>query len=88
LRLITQVPGHVKELTFAGNALGPVATVSQYLLAPLTMAQLNVGLVETPLDPSRGLRAVGAGRFPPSEIVVNDSVAENCPWRIGATESL
>jgi hypothetical protein len=49
-------------------------------LAPLTALQLNVGVVETPVDPFEGELSVGAGN---SDVcVVKDHCGENSPFLV------
>ena len=45
-----------------GKVLLLVATVIQYLVAPLTLDQLNVGVLDTPLAPFDGADSVGAAK--------------------------
>ncbi len=59
--LIAQ-PGAVVAFMLVGSSDGLVATISQYLLAPLTDDQLKVGDVETPVAPLPGAVRLGAAR--------------------------
>lgn len=61
LVLIAHAPPQLVELMLAGIASTLVATVNQYLVAPLTGVQLNTGEVETPAELLKGLTSVGAG---------------------------
>jgi hypothetical protein len=45
-----------------GNIEVLVATISQYRLAPVTLDQEKVGLVEIPVTPFEGPKRVGAAR--------------------------
>ena len=67
--------GHVVALRLVGNVPALVATVSQYLLAPLTPPQLKLGVVETLLAPLEGLDRLGPGSGA-APAVVNDHCAE------------
>jgi hypothetical protein len=58
---LTTQPGQVVALGLVGSAAELVATVSQYRSAPLTVLQLKVGVVETPVDALLGALSVGAG---------------------------
>lgn len=51
----------VVALGSLGSVEGLVATISQYLFAPLTLDQLKVGLTDTPLAPLAGADNDGAG---------------------------
>jgi hypothetical protein len=55
--------GQVVAVRLVGSVLALVATVSQYLVAPLTAPQLKLGVVETPVAPLEGLDRLGAGRL-------------------------
>jgi hypothetical protein len=67
--------GHVVALRLVGSVLALVATVSQYLVAPLTAPQLKLGVVETPVTPLEGLDRLGAGSGA-APTVVNDHCDE------------
>ena len=53
LQLIAQL-GQLVALGSVGSVLLLVATVTQYFVAPLTLVQLKVGVVETPVAPFDG----------------------------------
>ena len=77
--------GQVVALRLVGSVDALVATVSQYFLAPVTVPQLKVGVVETPVAPLEGDDSAGGERTVPW--VVNDHCDEYCPWTVGLTVS-
>jgi len=60
VQLITQ-PGQVVVFGSVGNVPLFVATVSQYRFAPVTLDQVKLGVVDTPVAPFDGVDRVGAG---------------------------
>jgi hypothetical protein len=54
--------GQLVALGSVGKVLLLVAAVIQYLVAPLTLDQLNVGVVETLVAPLAGVDNVGAAK--------------------------
>ena len=60
MQLIAQL-GQLVALGSVGKVLLLVATVTQYFVAPLTLVQLKVGVVETLVAPLPGAVNVGAG---------------------------
>ena len=58
MQLIAQL-GQLVALGSVGSVLLLVATVTQYFVAPLTLVQLRVGVVETLVAPLPGAVNVG-----------------------------
>jgi hypothetical protein len=54
------------------------------LVAPLTLDQLNVGVLDTPVAPFDGAESVGAASSPPP-LVVKLKMLENWPCCVGET---
>ena len=61
MQLIAQL-GQLVALGSVGKVLLLVATVTQYFVAPLTLVQLKVGVVETPVAPFDGPDNDGGAR--------------------------
>jgi len=72
---MAHAPPHVVAFGLVGRSPALVATISQYLFAPLTPPQLKLGFDETPVAPLDGVDKLGAasGGAP---AVVNDHCAE------------
>ena len=65
----------VVALRLVGSKDALVATVSQYFFASVTAPQLNIGVVETPVDPFVGDESNGAEK-PDCVCVVRDHFVE------------
>lgn len=57
----TQPAPQVPDVGSVGKAAALVATMSRYDCAPVTTLQVNVGLVETDVEPFDGASNVGGG---------------------------